>query len=123
MSDKVRDKIAVQGKLSSILLDYSTIMEDYKLDSTQRRPIVKNYADQIIDIFRKEGYMHPNDIVEGMVVAEDCPIWLDHGDDYQGACKAGVAKECDHLCSYEHDMKILRPATVRECLAGLAVKV
>ncbi len=125
MSDKARDEI------TNVIWEAALAFEEHwsRRDGLGWPPSSMDYADQIIALIRKEGYIHPDDLAEGMVhfvcdFPGDLPITKEHcpAEEYKATRQLSGKWRWDSCKNYPCQYLSTRPATVRECLAGLAVK-
>ena len=109
MSDNVRDELK-KLLLHAYLLGGMDREKDYKginVDS-----IASNFCEDVITLFRKEGYMHPDDLVEG---SEGCTAGAINSD---GCHKAGLplgSTDCSKCPAW-------KKKTLREHIARNTVK-
>ncbi len=130
MSDKARDEIA-DIVMEALFLGQRQGME-MALNSSISKGVTTDigpYSDQIIALIRKEGYIHPDDLAEGMVhfvcdFPGDLPITKEHcpAEEYKATRQLSGKWRWDSCKNYPCQYLSTRPATVRECLAGLAVE-
>lgn len=101
MSYEVREKIIDK------IRKYLTAFKQFNME-------IDYQPREILEMIEQEGYTHPDDLADGMVVKDkECP-------GFKKPRKCALSSiSCDE---YPFNCYTSRPATVRECLAGLAVK-